>query len=320
MPKATVGLSLMQPWAWLCLRPDVTEPFARAVLVLKGEIKDVENRTWRTYHRGPLLIHASKRLDKHGYRWVQEHFPQIPLPRMNDLQLGGIVGRVTVRDCVRGHPSRWAAVDQWNWVLVDQRVRVLSVPRTGETVAAANERLRGVLMEEVGICFGTRLLLRMIETVPVITVRGLAREYGVPCASLASAFHRAGVGATKEIRYAILLYRLRCVMSLPGIRRVDAAVAVECSSTQSMGRFLQVALGRGVRLGQWCERTTPATVLADWRTLLSARSNAIRSVLQPQPSKERRAVRLEWLRSEVAERERRIEAMRHEIERLERAS
>jgi hypothetical protein len=116
-----VALSLMQPWAWLCLRPDVTEPFARAVLVLKGEIKDVENRTWRTYHRGPLLIHASKRLDKHGYRWVQATFPQIPLPRMNDLQLGGIVGRVTVRECVRGHQSRWAAADQWNWVLVDQR-------------------------------------------------------------------------------------------------------------------------------------------------------------------------------------------------------
>jgi ASCH domain len=36
-------LSLRQPWAWL---------------VVNG-YKDIENRSWRTNHRGPLVIHAS---------------------------------------------------------------------------------------------------------------------------------------------------------------------------------------------------------------------------------------------------------------------
>ncbi len=36
-------LSLRQPWAWL---------------IVNG-YKDIENRSWRTNHRGPLLIHAS---------------------------------------------------------------------------------------------------------------------------------------------------------------------------------------------------------------------------------------------------------------------
>lgn len=36
-------LSIRQPWAWL---------------IVNGH-KDVENRTWDSYYRGPLLIHAS---------------------------------------------------------------------------------------------------------------------------------------------------------------------------------------------------------------------------------------------------------------------
>ena len=36
-------LSILQPWAWA---------------IIHGG-KDVENRTWRTAYRGPLLIHAS---------------------------------------------------------------------------------------------------------------------------------------------------------------------------------------------------------------------------------------------------------------------
>src|SRR5438105_11911405 len=38
------AVSIRQPWAWL---------------VVMG-YKDVENRSWRTNHRGALLIHASK--------------------------------------------------------------------------------------------------------------------------------------------------------------------------------------------------------------------------------------------------------------------
>ena len=41
-------LSVRQPWAWL--------------IVYGG--KDIENRSWRTPYRGPLLIHAGKRIDQ----------------------------------------------------------------------------------------------------------------------------------------------------------------------------------------------------------------------------------------------------------------
>lgn len=41
------ALSVRQPWAWA---------------VARGH-KDVENRSWTTAHRGPLLVHASMRVD-----------------------------------------------------------------------------------------------------------------------------------------------------------------------------------------------------------------------------------------------------------------
>ena len=90
-------LSVCQPWAWL----------------LVNGYKDVENRSWRTSHRGPLLIHSGaavsglwrknphaqpgilttvfKRLRAAGIRP-----PKIPPA----LETGGIVGRVELLDCV----------------------------------------------------------------------------------------------------------------------------------------------------------------------------------------------------------------------------
>lgn len=41
------AISVLQPWAWA---------------IAHGH-KRVENRTWNTSHRGPLLIHASMRVD-----------------------------------------------------------------------------------------------------------------------------------------------------------------------------------------------------------------------------------------------------------------
>lgn len=77
-------LSIRQPWAWL---------------IVHG-FKDVENRTWNTGVRGEILIHAGKAFDKDGYLWVKQEFPQIPLPAPAEFDLGGIVGRVSLVDCV----------------------------------------------------------------------------------------------------------------------------------------------------------------------------------------------------------------------------
>ena len=103
--KKLRALSLRQPWAWL---------------VVNG-YKDIENRSWRTTHRGPLLIHASQsRADftpekiaiiegKHGAR--------VP----SKVEFGGIVGVVDVLDCVKKHSSKWKFNDSWGWVIVNPR-------------------------------------------------------------------------------------------------------------------------------------------------------------------------------------------------------
>ena len=62
------ALSVIQPWPWLILRPDVREPAARAELRAAGLMKDVENRDWPTHVRGWVLLHASAtRLAKWDY-------------------------------------------------------------------------------------------------------------------------------------------------------------------------------------------------------------------------------------------------------------
>ena len=57
-------ISIRQPWAWL---------------IIKG-VKPVENRTWSSSYRGPLLIHASLTFDWSGYRWIRRAFPALQLP------------------------------------------------------------------------------------------------------------------------------------------------------------------------------------------------------------------------------------------------
>ena len=97
-----VALSIRQPWAWL---------------IVNGH-KDVENRTWRTNFRGPVLIHAGKAVDRaahedwywgahpatgeYGGDWVDK-----VRPPEGGFDLGGIVGVAEVVDCVSSSGSPW---------------------------------------------------------------------------------------------------------------------------------------------------------------------------------------------------------------------
>jgi hypothetical protein len=76
-------LSIRQPWAYL---------------IVSGT-KNIENRTRPTPYRGPFLIHASQKIDKHGCRQLQLD--------PNDLETGGVVGIADIVDCVTRHPSKW---------------------------------------------------------------------------------------------------------------------------------------------------------------------------------------------------------------------
>ena len=63
------ALTIKQPWASLIIYGD----------------KDVENRSWPTSYRGPLLIHAGKGYDVNGDQYIDA-----PIP----LEAGGIIGQV----------------------------------------------------------------------------------------------------------------------------------------------------------------------------------------------------------------------------------
>jgi hypothetical protein len=72
-------------------------------LIVNG-YKDIEDRSWSTRYRGPLLIHAAaKKPNTNFLREVERHF-RIKLPGV--FELGGIVGITDVVDCVTESRSR----------------------------------------------------------------------------------------------------------------------------------------------------------------------------------------------------------------------
>lgn len=101
-------LSIRQPWAWL---------------IVNG-FKDVENRTWMTKFRGPVLIHAAKGMTGDEYDSCQSFChainTELDLPIFDDLQRGGIVGTATITDCVRLSGSKWFT-GPWGFVIYNSK-------------------------------------------------------------------------------------------------------------------------------------------------------------------------------------------------------
>jgi ASCH domain len=82
-------ISIRQPWA---------------TLIVRG-LKDIENRSWATRYRGPVLVHASQRPSFRSLADIARQF-DIDLPQV-ELPVGGIVGVTNIIDCVDAHPSPW---------------------------------------------------------------------------------------------------------------------------------------------------------------------------------------------------------------------
>lgn len=59
--------------------------------------KDIENRTWRTNYRGPILIHASNTEAEGSFDFDIPEF----------LDYGAIVGTADLVDCVTKSKSKW---------------------------------------------------------------------------------------------------------------------------------------------------------------------------------------------------------------------
>ena len=96
----TLALSIRQPWA--------------SLILLAG--KNIENRTWETRVRGPILIHAAKGMTKREYMEAMAFasFATCILDpvRLDDLEpghlpRGGIIGSVNLVDCVYQSDSPW---------------------------------------------------------------------------------------------------------------------------------------------------------------------------------------------------------------------
>src|SRR5512144_1472468 len=80
------ALTLKQPWAW--------------AVAYVG--KDVENRTWRTTHRGLIAIHAGGRSDREAI------LPnRIRHPRAGELVFSAVVAVAEITDVVDHSRSKW---------------------------------------------------------------------------------------------------------------------------------------------------------------------------------------------------------------------
>lgn len=97
----TKAISIRQPWCWAILNAG----------------KNIENRDWTTRFRGPVLIHASKGMTRDEYesclatmRAISRTHPfpsGLTLPKFEDLERGGIVGRMEIVNCWDEHTSPW---------------------------------------------------------------------------------------------------------------------------------------------------------------------------------------------------------------------
>lgn len=114
-------LSVRQPWAGL----------------LVHGYKDIENRTWSTRHRGPLLIHAGRKFDIEGLLWVMRMFPEIDVPNVVSFARGAIIGQVNVLDVFHGFEScllesPWWDRENWGWKIGGAVVFETPLPYRGQ--------------------------------------------------------------------------------------------------------------------------------------------------------------------------------------------
>src|ERR1035437_387769 len=117
-PTQLYCLSVRQPWA---------------DLIVLG-VKDVENRSFRIQHRGPLLIHASMTFEE------EQGFTNREAKAMMRAGLGhpfdyepiggAIVGIVDVADCVTRHSSEYFT-GRYGWVLRNSKRLRQPIPWKG---------------------------------------------------------------------------------------------------------------------------------------------------------------------------------------------
>lgn len=108
------ALTIRQPYAWL---------------IVAG-LKPIENRTWSTTWRGPLLIHAAVKLHDHSIEEIEQHY-NVTVDR-KALQFGGVIGQADLVDVVTGsYRSKWFD-GPFGWVLENPRPLPFRARRGGQ--------------------------------------------------------------------------------------------------------------------------------------------------------------------------------------------
>lgn len=99
----------------------IKQPFAH---LIAADIKDIENRTWRTHFRGRIYIHASQKHEEgQAFMFLTvEQLKTIPFNTkeiliINKLDCSAIIGEVDIVDCIQNSDSVWAIEGHWHWVL-----------------------------------------------------------------------------------------------------------------------------------------------------------------------------------------------------------
>lgn len=138
--EAMKALTICQPYAHLICLPDDDD-----------RAKRVENRTWPTSYRGPLLIHAGK-----SREWLELNDSgdrdELYDLALADMQFGFIIGIADLRDCVEkfvlegnaprrfqeSSRRRWPWLEMhehaegpWCWVLQEVRRFETPIPYKG---------------------------------------------------------------------------------------------------------------------------------------------------------------------------------------------
>lgn len=117
------ALSLSRPWTTFVLRHG----------------KNVENRTWTTAYRGPLVIHGAQSWDASAGLWATAHVGRTAvLTRGSADHPTGLLGIVELTSmCLAGLRGErcdcgpWAMPEQAHWRLADPRPFAEPVPYRG---------------------------------------------------------------------------------------------------------------------------------------------------------------------------------------------
>lgn len=116
----------------------ICQPYPRLILI--GE-KHVENRTWSTPYRGPLLIHAGK-----SRQWLEDGDEEEAVAAGDPLVYGALVGVARLAACVRLEVIESGQLDRefpqlanrahcggpWCWVLDGVRRLRAPIPWRGD--------------------------------------------------------------------------------------------------------------------------------------------------------------------------------------------